>query len=411
MSLIPRTGGLLGTAVLAVTLLAQPTTVGAAAAAGHDPESAQVVLDWERTAFRTVYTDAATPIPVGVPVLGFTSLAMYRAVERSQQRGESSEAAALAPAPHDVLLAYYPAARSKLDADEATSLAAVADGTAEDRGVRAGERAAARMLASRVGDGYLDPTIHYAKAPGPGVWQPTPPATDMLAAWLGSLRPLVLHHRVRVDGPDRLTSDEYAADFNEVKLYGSRSSTRRSEGETTIAQFFHSNSATMVGDALIRRLEASPIGLAETSHVFAAMHASMTDAVIRCWQLKRDVGFWRPDQAVAGAETDGNPATTTEAGWAPLVPTPPYSDYVSGHACLTGPAVEVVRRTLGESTPLELISANPLTPAPRPYAHLSDIETDALNARIWSGLHFRDAMTDGYAIGHVTARRVLRALD
>ena len=39
------------------------------------------------------------------------------------------------------------------------------------------------------------------------------------------------------------------------------------------------------------------------------IHGAMTDSAIRVWGLKRDVGFWRPSQAVAGAETDGNPAT------------------------------------------------------------------------------------------------------
>ena len=64
---------------------------------------------------------------------------------------------------------------------------------ARSKGARIGARAAADMLASRVGDHYLDPSFHYAKAPGPGVWQPNPGTTDMLAPWLGSLRPLVPH--------------------------------------------------------------------------------------------------------------------------------------------------------------------------------------------------------------------------
>ena len=413
MSPTRRSGCLLGAGALSAALLAVPATLPTAPASAarppsSGPQSAQVVLDWERVSFRTVYTDAATPIPVGVPVLGFTSLTMYRAVQRSQRHDHSSEAAAVVTAAHDVLLHYYPTAATELDADEASSLAAVPDGDAQDRGVAAGARAAAHLVASRAGDHYLDPAFHYAKAEAPGVWQPTPPATDMLAPWLGSLRRLVLAQRLPVDGPDALGSDEYAADYNEVKLYGAATSTRRSADETATAIFYNSNSATMVGDALIRRLEGAPIGLAATSHLFAAVHASMTDAVIRCWELKRDVGFWRPSQAIAGATTDHNRATTPEAGWTPLVANPPYSDYVSGHACLTGSAVETIRRTLGEDTPLELISAN--TPTPRQYTHLSDIETDALNARIWSGLHFRDAMTDGYSVSHRTARRVLRAL-
>ena len=163
----------------------------------------------------------------------------------------------------------------------------------------------------------------------------------------------------------------------------------------------------MVGDALIRHLETQPLDLLGTSRLFAMIHGAMTDSAIRVWGLKRDVGFWRPSQAIAGADTDGNADTAPETGWAPLVPNPNYSDYVSGHAGLTGPACEVIRRTLGENTALELRSVN--SPTPRVYGHLSEIEHDAFNARIWSGLHFRRAMVHGYDIGHRTAERVMDA--
>src|SRR4051812_26770826 len=68
-------------------------------------EDGQAVLDWERIAFRTVYADQtpATPVPVGVPTLGFTALAMYRAAQRSAHLGNSSESSAVARAAHDVL--------------------------------------------------------------------------------------------------------------------------------------------------------------------------------------------------------------------------------------------------------------------------------------------------------------------
>lgn len=372
-------------------------------------ESSQVVLDWERVLFRTVYTTGATPIPVGVPILAFTSLAMYDAASTARHRKPRSKAAAVATAAHDVLVHYYPDDTEALDADLTTSLAAVPDGRAERRGIRVGARAAARMLASRVGDGFLDSTIHYDLPPGVGVWQPAPPNTDMLAAWLGSLRTVVLKRPVRGGLPDPLTSAAYAADFDEVRTLGGTTSTVRTQDQTDTALFYNANSATTVGDALIRRLEAHPLRLLRTTRLFGAMHAAMTDALIRCWQLKRDVGYWRPIEAIAAADSDGNPATSPEPGWTPLIATPNYSEYVSGHACLTAPAVETIRRTLGEYTPLELRSVN--SPTPRSYTHLTDIETDAFNARIWSGLHFRKAMTDGYDIGHRTASRVLRVLD
>ena len=402
---VTRRSFALGAGAGSVSLALGPELLTAAASAASS-ESAQVVLDWERISIRTIYADALSPVPVGVPVLGFVSVALHRAAVRSAHVGHSSETAAVATAAHDVLAHYFPASTTALDADLVTSLAGLSS-RSRDKGARIGAGAAADLIAQRAGDHYLDPTIHYAKTPGPGVWQPNPPATDMLAAWLGSLRPLFVRVPVPVDGPFALASTAYAGDFDEVRRLGSVTSTERTAEQTATAQFFNSNSATMVSEALMRHLAAHPLGLVATARLFAMIHGSMTDSAIRCWGLKRDVGFWRPSQAIAGADSDGNPETAVEPGWAPLVPNPNYSDYVSGHACLTGPAIEVLRRTLGEDTALELRSVN--TQTSRVYAHLSEIEYDAFHARIWSGLHFRRAMEHGYDIAHRTARQVLAA--
>ena len=407
---------LVAAALLATSTLASPPAASDGSGGKHrhphhdppaSPDSGQVVLDWERAAFSAIYP--ATPIPVGVPLLGYTSIAMHDAVRHSASRSDSSETAAAATAAHDVLVHYVPAATAALDTQLTASLATVPDGTAEERGAYIGAKVAAWLIEDRADDGYGDTSVHYTLPPAVGIWQPTPPATDMLAAWIGSMDPLVVRRLARVDGPDKLTSDDYTVDYNEVRMLGSATSTLRSQAQTDTAVFFNSNSATMVGDALVRHLEAHPATLEETAWLFAAMHGAMTDSLIKCWQLKRDVGFWRPFQAVAGAADDDNPDTQPEAGWTSLLPTPPYSDYVSGHGCLTSPAVEVIRTRLGETTPLELRSSNFPT-APRTYATLTQLEFDALNSRIWGGLHFRDAMADGYAIGHRTARKVMQDL-
>jgi hypothetical protein len=399
-----------GSAALATTTLAiGPDAVAAGQPRRHpSPETGQVVLDWQRVSMRTIFTNAAVAPPIGTPVLGFVSLAVHRAVCESGRRRQSSATAAVAQAAHDVLAHYYPAFAALLDADLAATLAPVTSPVARAQGVRIGAYAAAEMIASRVGDHYLDASIVYAKPPGPGVWQLNPGTTNMVAAWLGSLTPLVLDQVVTVGGPDPLTSSSYAMDYNEVKAYGRATSTTRTQAMTDTAQFFNSNGATMVSDALVRYLESHPLTLEQTALMFAQIHGAMTDSAISCWGQKRDVGFWRPSQAISGQYDDGNPDTTPEPGWTPLVPNPNYSDYVSGHASLNAPAVEVIRRWLGETTPLELRSGN--SPTPRVYGHLYELEHEAFNARIWSGLHFRRAMVDGYEIGHRTAERVMATL-
>ena len=165
-----------------------------------------------------------------------------------------------------------------------------------------GKRAARGVLRERAGDHYLDPTIHYSMPPGDGVWQPTPPATDMLGAWIGSLRHLVVKKHVKVDGPDALTSSAYTTQFEEVKSLGRATSSTRTAAQTQTALFFNFNAVFQLSDALVRYLERRPLSLGATARLFAAVHAAQTDSLIQCWRLKRDVGFWRPIQAIRDAD-------------------------------------------------------------------------------------------------------------
>jgi hypothetical protein len=397
--------------VLVMVLLLPGTHAVAGSVAGTGntwSDSSAVVRTWESISMRTIFTENA-PGPVGVLYLGFTSLAMYRAAQATNHRHGAAEAA-VATAAHGVLVEYLPESTGQLDADLATSLAAVPDGWAKRQGQEAGAQIAARLIAGRVDDGRGDTSIVYQKDPAPGVWQPDPGGA-MLAPWLGFVRPLILRGPIRapgVNGPDALTSAAYTADFDEVKRLGSATSSERTQEQTDTARFFNAGAAIMVSVGLLDYLENRPLGLADTARLFAVMHTAMSDALITCWGLKYDVGFWRPFQAIRAADTDGNPATAPDPSWTPLIANPPYSDYVSGHGCLTAPAVQAIRRTLGERTPLTLYSN--VTNTNRTYSTLDEIEQDAFHARIWGGLHFRTAMDDAYAIGHTAADQILRRL-
>lgn len=397
------------TRAIALTSVAAVVAVGLSAPAGASSPPTQaagtsVVHDWQRTSLRTIYP--AVPIPIGVLYLGFTSLAMHRAAVAAQ-RVHGSQAAAVATAAHDVLAYYFGGASASLDADLASSLAAVPDGRAQRTGEVVGAQVARTLIAERADDGRNDGYVVYGRAEQPGVWQPAP-GTTMLAPWIGFVRPLVVHRPLPANGPDALTSAEYAADYAEVKAYGPATGSARTPEQTAIAMFYNSNSPVMVSEALLRHLDAAPLRTSETTRLFAVMHTAMADALITCWRLKYEVGFWRPSQAIAGAEADGNPATTAQAGWTPLLPNPPYPDYVSGHGCLTAPAIQTIRATLGERTSLTLHNTQLNTD--RTYSDLRSIEQDAFMARIWGGLHFRDAMEDAYSIGHRAADRALEKL-
>lgn len=388
-------------------MTSRPPAPGSAGASDH-VKAAEAAVLWQRIAVRTIWTETV-PLPappVGSMYLTFTSLAVHNAASEAQRRGRVAATAAVATAAHDVLWEYFPTSRVNLDTDLAATMARIPDGSKADAGAAIGAAAADAMIASRVGDGRFDTTRVYQKTPGPGVWQP--PATGMALAWLGFLRPVVDVAPVVLDGHDDLDSLEYAADYREVASLGSTASTTRTADQTAISRFFAAPTVSAAYRlAVCDVLDAEPMGLLPTTRMFARIDAAILTSFIQTFRLKFDIGFWRPFQAIAAADTDGNDGTHSQAGWTSLLTTPAYSDYTSGHAAATAPFAEVVRQTLGDDTAL-VLRIGPLT---RSYTTLTSLEYDALNSRIWGGLHFRDAMDDGYYLGHTTAQRVMAAID
>ena len=377
------TGVTTAVAAAAVTVVA-PGGHGVAAA---DPESAEIALSWQGTALATVPFSPAQAL-----YLSFTSTAVDRAVQKSLKTADSSEAAAVAQAAHDVLVEYFPASSGALDAKLAESLARVPDGPAQATGVAIGAEAAAEVISSRVGDGRGDPSIVYSAQPGIGVWvDPRPMAT----AWYGFVDRIDGGRPAVVDGPDPVGSPAYRADLAYVQANG-RAGTDPEKAAT--ATFFNVPGFALYRNALIAYLRDHQLGLAATTDLFADLDRSTAEAMRQTWRLKFTEGFWRPTAAITS--DDGDPLTDPIAGWESVLPVPPYPEWPSGHGTLTGAFAETVRCHLGDLS-LTLNGAGD----PRTYASLAALEHDAFMSRIWGGIHFRDAMDDAYLIGHTVARR------
>ena len=121
--------------------------------------------------------------------------ASYRpfAVDVRAPRRASAEAA-VAAAAHRILAHHLPAQRPAiLDPAYAASLATIADGRAKSRGVAAGEKVAARLIARRAHDGFRAPVTYTPPDPPiPGIWIPTAPMPP-IGTYLGLMRPFSLH--------------------------------------------------------------------------------------------------------------------------------------------------------------------------------------------------------------------------
>jgi hypothetical protein len=407
--------------LLAALLLATPAALTSPAQAtprvARDPA---VITTWDAIAVRTIVVQGLKPPPVAQLYLGFVSAAMYNAVvtidgrftpyaRQPRAHAHASPEAAAATAAYRVLAVYFPASAEQLTADYQASLAHIPNGVGKVHGIRVGEDAARAIVRLREGDGR-DANITLNVTPAPGVWRPTPPAfAPMLAPWLGFVRPLLLTSPTQLPlaGPDPLTSAAYTRDFNEVKAIGAAASATRTPAQTDTARFWNDNPPVQYQAAFRDLATRHRLDIDHSARLLAILNMTAADAVIACWRAKYDIPYWRPITAIQLADTDGNPATTADPAWTPLVANPPYPEYPSGHACLTGATANGLGYLFGPRS-IDLVVASAVTGTTRHYVTEDTLNQDTMNARVWLGIHFRRAVVDGNRLGHRVSRWALR---
>jgi hypothetical protein len=331
----------------------------------------------------------------------------YFVTERAPY-GARAEAAA-AQAAYTALVALFPAQKSTFDAELASSLADLPGTKGKSRsvarGLAWGEHVANLILAWRSTDGATAALPPYYGGTGPGVWRSLPTATaadgTLPAAFpqLAILTPFGIAHpsQFRPGPPRALTSDQYAADVNEIQAIGGADSTVRTPEQTEIARLW---AAVDVSDEnqVARSVLPPDARLVENARILALVNIVVADCLIASFDSKYTYNFWRPYHAIRLADTDGNPLTVADPAWVPLIPTPRFQEYVSNHAILTGGFMRALADLVGDEHVFVLSS--PGYPGfTITYARLSDAAAEVQLARMWGGIHFRTSVNVGGVMG------------
>ena len=318
--------------------------------------------------------------------------------------------AAVATAVHRVLVGRFPNQQTGLDGLDAVYIAylnGIPDGEAKTNGILVGEEVGLGMLLLRANDG-LDSIVPYVqRPPGPGVYEPTAPATPV-GTRLPRVLPLALERasQFRPNGAPALRSGEYARDFNEVKDLGRFDSNARSAEQTALARFWTDSDIPQWNRNLLRLADARGLTSIETARMLAMAHVAGGDAMIGCFDAKYHYLSWRPIHAIHRADTDGNAHTVPDPTWQPLLPTPNHPEYPSAHACHTTAIAEALESFFGPGrTSFSLDSL--VTGETRYYDRFKDVVDEVNNARVWAGFHFRYADEDGSKLGRKVARFVV----
>jgi hypothetical protein len=383
-----------------------------APAAAH----ADAVTQWNQNAASAIFATAAQPPQQSVVHMAMVHGAVYDAVNaidgsrdgyllasRLASPFDSKDAAA-ATAAYRVLLNIVPGQQAALDAQYALSLATIPDGAQKTRGIAVGEAAAAAMIAARTLDGRFGP-FRFLVGDGPGVWKPVLPAfVNDPSAWLKDVKPFLIDDPsdFRSKGPLDITSRRYAREFEEVKSLGSASSTTRTLDQTNAARYWAENPPA-TWNRIVRTLSAqASLSSVDNARLFAMVYLSAADSLICVWNEKAEWSYWRPITAIREAHTDGNRRTEKDAGWLPLIPTPPYPEYPSGHGALSGSIAASLQDFFGTDHIGWTDTSN--GGFTRSFTRLSDAVEDVIGARVWSGIHFHTADEQGAWIGKEVGR-------
>jgi membrane-associated phospholipid phosphatase len=391
-----------------------------------DQDNSDVVLDWNATLLNAVYEDKTAP-PIASRNMAIAQTAVFDAINSITKTYKNyhftgtaptivSAEAAAASAAYTVLVNLYPNQKTFFDTALTASLAKITDGEAETTGVTFGQTVANDILTLRSTDGF-NTTVNYTPGTNPGDWQPTPPAnaSALLPQW-GQVTPfgLTSGSQFRPAGEPALTSDQYTTEFNQVKDLGSINSTTRTADQTEVAKFWADGSGTFTPPGhwnQIAQNAAATKGnsLVDNARLFALLDISLADAGIAAWDAKYTENSWRPITAIQKADTDGNPNTTADTNWKPLITTPPFPSYISGHSTFSAAAATVLTTILGDNVSFSLNSLG--TPGVnRTFTNFNAAANEAGISRIYGGIHFNADNVDGLATGKSVGNYVLQNL-
>ena len=403
-------------------ILCLAATTPVAAVPSASGANAAVITNWNQIAITTLANTVMPPSgsPTHFIYFAFTHLAMHNAVngitgkyqlyqwDQHANRSASPEAAAAAAA-HRILSNYFPAQAGTLQAHLDASLAGIPNNVRKERGIAFGVAAANHIIALRTTDGR-HAVVAVPPAVEPGDWKPTPTAFGAFgSAWIGGVRPLALDTYDRFDpgSPPQIlgpTSATYVEEYNEVKSLGKSDSAARTPEQTQTALFFSDAGIGPMQAALRKLATDRRLDISDSARLFAAVETSIAETAGTVWNAKLQYMWWRPVTAIQEGATDGNDSTVGDPTWMPLITTPPYPEWPSGLCGVVGSVTTALTRMQGM---VDLTITSAAAGETRYFAFKNDMAGPAIDARVWSGIHFRTADEVSIDIGTNVANYVL----
>jgi hypothetical protein len=310
--------------------------------------------------------------------------------------------------------------RSELDARYRRS---GISGPVFDSSVAYGERVAEHVLAWAAKDRFPQTRGEpkFTVTGEPGRWTPTPPAyMDAVEPNWGLLRPFVMdssgQFRPKPPHPfDMTAGSPFHGQVTEVYETGRR----LTDEQRAIAAFWDCNPYVMNvrGHAMFATKKISPGGhwmgitaiaarksgadIMRSAEAYALTAVALADGFISAWEEKYRSGLVRPETVIN---------SHIDEAWTPLLQTPPFPEYTSGHSVISTAAAAVLTEQFGSEFAFEDTSEEPFGLPARSFASFQQAADEAAMSRLYGGIHYRmaieEGVTQGRKVGELVVNRV-----
>ena len=350
--------------------------------------------------------------------------------------GASQQAAAVGAA-YTVLSGLFPEQEDVFAEQRDRSLTEISDDpAAEEAGFNFGVGVAKAIVVERSDDRVTEAQVSYEPDAEPGNYReyvesrqsPDNQVAALLPEW-DRVTPFAIDSPVNFipEGQPDINSPNYVRDIEDVREQGGLTNTEvttieRTPEETEIAQFWSYDRADTFRPPGQWNQIAQEVAIDEGNSLednallFAQLNVAMADAGIVTWDAKYDFGQLRPVTIINGEFDDNNSNTIEDPNWEPLLPTPNFPDYISGHSAFGGAAAGVLEDFFGEDVSFE-IPTQELPGVTREYTSVDGLSSfgvaaeENADSRLFGGVHVEISNADGVDVGQNVANFVVNESD
>jgi hypothetical protein len=243
-------------------------------------------------------------------------------------------------------------------------------------------------------EGYLRNFPPYTRPTGPGPWVPTPPAfSSALQPFWGRNRCFAIGTAAACppgDPPAYSEAPGSAFHAQAIEVYDAVNNL--TPEQEAIARFWSDEPgatptplghSVSIATQILRRERASLVLAAE---VYARVGIAVADAFLACWYQKYVYNLLRPVTYLR---------LFVDSDWTPLLVTPPFPEYPSGHSVQSAAAFQVLTDLFGEGYAFVDHTHDARGLQPRGFPSLLAAADEAAISRLYGGIHFRAAIANG----------------